>query len=160
VDEFGQSETLLRLAGNALNALLDGLGQIDEETRDKIMRLCGEACAKETIWGPALDIAERISREEKNIDRIIERVNNEISWCDKWIRERYSITATCSKCGCPLVRLGVVRNTEVFCNCSKGWVETIFSTLLQKPVTVRLERAMGRGDDVCRYIVHLEGDRQ
>lgn len=160
MDEYAKKETLIRLSSNALNAMLDGLNQIDEETRNKVMRLCGEACAKETIWGPSLDIAERISREEKGLDKIIERLNTEISWCGRWIKSNDLISATCNKCGCPLVRHGVVKNTEVFCNCSKGWVETIFSTLLKKPVKVRLEKAIGRGDDECRFIVHLGRDLQ
>jgi len=27
--------------------------------------------------------------------------------------------------------------------------------LLRKPVRIDLEKAIGRGDDVCRYVVHL-----
>jgi predicted hydrocarbon binding protein len=39
------------------------------------------------------------------------------------------------------------------CLCSRGWVKTIFETLLGKPVRVELEKAIGRGDDICRYVV-------
>jgi hypothetical protein len=152
---------LLRLAGNALNAMLDGLIQTDEETRDRIMRMCGEACAREEHWGPATEIAERISRGEKDLDRILERANSEISWCGKWVKVEDRIQSTCRECGCPLVRHGVVRNTGVFCHCSKGWVETTFGALLKRPVKVELEKALGLGDDECRYIVHLgEADLQ
>jgi hypothetical protein len=159
LDEYGQKETLLRLAGNTLNAMLDGLSQTGEETRDKIMRLCGEACAKEKMWGPALDAAERISREERDLGRIIERINKEVSWCGEWIRSSDYISATCVTCGCPLVRHGIVKNTQVFCGCSKGWVETIYSAVLKRPVAVKLEKAMGRGDDECRYVVSLKEDQ-
>ena len=31
--------------------------------------------------------------------------------------------------------------------------KTIFETLLGKPVRVELEKAIGRGDDICRYVV-------
>ena len=161
MEELRQKDTLLRLAGNALNAMLDGLSQTDEETRDRIMRMCGEACAKEEHWGPAVEIAERIAREEKNLDRIIERANSEVSWCGKWVRKGGLISSTCRECGCSLVRHGVVRNTGVFCHCSKGWVETIFGALLERPVNVELEKALGLGDDECRYVVHLgEADLQ
>lgn len=157
-----RQDVLLRLAGNALNAILDGLSQTDEETRDRIMRMCGEACAGEEHWGPATEIAERIAEEEeKNLDSIIERVNSEISWCGKWVKDEDRIQSTCRECGCPLVRHGVVRNTEVFCHCSKGWVETTFGALLKRPVRVELEKAMGLGNNECRYIVHLgEADLQ
>jgi len=155
VEELRQKDVLLRLAGNALNAMLDGLSQTDEETRDRIMRICGEACAKEVHWGPAVEIAERIAREEEDLDRIIERANGEISWCGKWVRRGGLISSTCRECGCPLVRHGVVRNTGVFCLCSKGWVETVFGALLRRPVSVELEMALGLGDAECVYVVHL-----
>jgi hypothetical protein len=155
VEELRQKDILLMLAGNALNAILEGLGQTDEETRDRIMRMCGEACAREEHFGPATEIAESISREEKYLDRIIERANGEISWCGRWMRSDDLISSTCRECGCPLVRHGVVRNTGVFCHCSKGWVETILGILLKRPVMVELEKALGLGDDECRYVVHL-----
>ena len=153
-------EILLKLASTTLNAILDSLNHVDEETREKILRLCGIACAKETTWGPAIDIAEKISREETSLDRIIERTNNEISWCSKWVKRGNIISSTCRECGCPLVRHGIVKNPEVFCDCSKGWVETIFSTLLKRPVQVKLEKSIGRGDDECRFIVILDDDQQ
>jgi hypothetical protein len=160
VDEYAQKETLLRLAGNTLNAMLDGISQTDDDTIEKVMWLRGETCAKESIWGPALDIAERISREEKDLDRIIEQVDNEIPWCGKWSLESDTITTKCTKCGCPLAGYGVVRNTEIFYYCSKGWVETIFSMLFNKPVMVKLEKAISRRDDECKFKICLESDLQ
>jgi len=157
VEEPKVSETLLKLAGNALNAVLDGLGQMDAETRLRIMRMCGETCAREPYWGPALEIAERIAREETDMDRCLERVNREISWCGRWVRLGRMIQSTCRECGCPLVRHGVVRSTGVFCHCSVGWVEAVFGALLRRPVRVELEKAIGLGDEECRYVVHLEG---
>jgi hypothetical protein len=159
VDEYAKEEILLKLASNTLNAILDSLSHLDDETRDKIIRLCGEACAKDATWGSAIDIAKKISQEETRLDRIIERVNNEISWCGKWVRRGNIVSSTCNECGCPLVRHGVVKNPEVFCDCSKGWVDTIFSTLFKRPVQVRLEKSIGRGDDECRFSVIL-GDIQ
>jgi hypothetical protein len=155
MDESGRNEILLRLAGNALNAILDGLGQADTETRERIMRACGEACAREEHWGNAAKKAERIAREDRDLDRIIERVNNEISWCGIWVRDGETVSSTCRECGCPLVRHRVVRNTGVFCHCSKGWAETVWRALLRRPVTVELEKALGFGDDECRYVVHI-----
>ena len=158
MNEYEQKDALLSLAGNALNAILDGLSHLDEETRDTLLRRCGEACAKEPMWGPASDIAERMSREEEDLDKLIERVNKEVSWCGEWIRSGDHISATCSVCGCPLVRHGIVRNTEVFCGCSKGWVEAIYSTALKRPVTAKLEQAIGRGDEACRFVVRVKED--
>ena len=154
--ELEKKELLLKQSSNILNALLDGLSLIDQETREEILRMCGEACAREEFWGPATDIAERIAEEEDDINRILSRANDEILWCGKWVLHGDRIESTCSECGCSLVKYGVVKNTEVFCNCSKGWVQTIFETLLKTPVKVELEKAIGFGDNECRYIVHME----
>jgi hypothetical protein len=155
--ELEKKELLLRLSSNILNALLDGLSLTDQETRQEIMMMCGEACAREEHWGSATQIAERIAEEEDDIERILARANDEILWCGKWVMRDDRIESTCGECGCSLVRFGVVKNTGVFCDCSKGWVQTIFSTLLKQPVRVDLEKAIGFGDDECRYIVRLGG---
>jgi hypothetical protein len=42
-----------------------------------------------------------------------------------------------------------------YCYCSVGWVERIFKTLLKTPVKVELDKAIGFGDDVCKYVVHV-----
>lgn len=156
MDEYAQPEKLLKFASNTINAMLDGLSLIEEEDRDNIMKLCGEACSKEKIWGPSIELAEKISREAKEIDEIIERLNSEISWCGEWIRNGNTISSTCNECGCPLVRHNIVKNSEIFCNCSNGWVETIFSALFAKPVRTHLEKALGRGDSECRFVVFFE----
>jgi hypothetical protein len=154
--ELEKKELLLKLSSNILNALLDGLSLTDQETRLEIMRMCGEACAREEHWGPATEIAE----EEDDVERVLERANNEILWCGKWVVHGDCIESTCSECGCSLVRFGVVKDTGVFCNCSKGWVQTIFSKLLKRAITVDLEKALGFGDDECRYVVHLEAKEE
>jgi predicted hydrocarbon binding protein len=158
MNEYGQPETLLKLVSNSLNAILDGLKLIGDEDRDKIMRLCGEACAKEKMWGSSVEIVDKISREEKEIDKIIKRLNNEISWCGEWIRNGKIISSNCSVCGCPLVRHKIIKNTDIFCYCSKGWIETIFGTLLKKPVESKLVKTIGRGDSECRFEVQLGGN--
>ena len=158
--ELERKELLLKLSSNVLNALLDGLSLTDHETRQEIMRMCGEACASEEHWGPATEIAERIAKEEDDVERVLKRANDEILWCGKWVMHGDRIESTCSECGCSLVRFGVVKNVGVFCNCSKGWVQTIFSKLLKQPVRVDLEKAIGFGDDECRYVVHLEAGEE
>jgi hypothetical protein len=154
--DLEQKETLLKLTANILNALLEGLGLIDKETREMIKELCGKACAYDEFWGPAIKIAERIAVEEKDLENILMRANNEIAWCGKWVKKGDRIETTCQRCGCLLVQEGIVQHTGVFCLCSRGWVKTIFETLLSKPVRVELAKAIGFKDDECKYIVHLD----
>ena len=66
------------------------------------------------------------------------------------------ISAVCDYCGCPLVRQGVVKLTGTFCYCSRGWVRSIFETLMNRRVKIELEKAIGLGDDVCKYNVYFD----
>ena len=153
-DGVETKSSLLRLIGDLFNSVLDGLNQIDLETRKEIMELCGETCAKENISGSALDIAKKISEEEVDIDRMLERVNREILWCGTWFREGKVIRSRCSECGCLLVKNNVVKLTGTLCYCSRGWIKKIFGTLLGEGIRVELEKSIGLGDGFCEYAVY------
>lgn len=148
--DLSYEERLLKQTGRMIEFIVAGLEGVDEETRLRIMEKCGEACAETGD----LDVAKRIAEETSDIDEIIEKANDRIAWCGKWAREGDKITTVCTECGCPLVRNGLVSLTGTFCYCSLGWVKTIFETLLRKPVKVELRKSIGRGDDVCEYVVH------
>lgn len=146
---------LLKFAGGMIDSLIDGIEQVDAEARKKIMQQCGESCAKEEFFGPALAVAERIGEEEIDTDKILERANEEILWCGKWEKKDRVIFCTCSHCGCPLVENNVVELTRTLCYCSLGWIQSVFESLFKKPVRVDLESAIGFGDKECRFVVHM-----
>jgi predicted hydrocarbon binding protein len=154
-DTPSKPETLLKLTSNMLNTLLRGLDSVDPETRRKIMEKCGETCAHEDLYGPATETAKKIASEESDPKKILDRANSEILWCGRWEKEGDTISSTCTTCGCPMMRAGLITATDVFCLCSTGWVKKIFTTLLGRPVKVELAQAMGRGDPRCRYVVNL-----
>lgn len=149
--EVDERAKLLKRAGAALDSIIKGLDDVDSETRQKIMELCGEACARED---GDLEIAKRIAEETADEDEILARTNKEILWCGTWTRRGNTIQTTCVKCGCPLVRNKVVNLRGTFCYCSRGWVKKIFETLLKKPVDVELEKSIGLGDKVCKFVVY------
>jgi len=120
--EEERRETLLRLAGEILDAVMEGLDSVDGESKMEMMKRCGRACAEYEAWGPAVAIAGRISEQEQDLERVIERANDEIAWCGEWMLDGEIVTCTCEECGCPLVKNGVVKHTRVFCYCSLGWV--------------------------------------
>ncbi len=144
-------ESLLRQTGRVIDHIVRGLEEVDEETKLRIMEKCGEACAQVGD----LHIAVKIAEETDDLDEIVLRANTEIAWCGEWVREGNEITAVCRQCGCLLVRKGIVELAGAFCYCSRGWVKAIFEALLKRPVKVELEKAIGLGDDVCKYMVHF-----
>jgi len=154
-NELDKNAKLLKLAGGLLSSIIKGLDEVDLETRKKIMELCGGTCAEEALFGGGdLEIARRIGEEAADEDEILERMNREILWCGPWIRKGSTIQSTCVECGCPLVKNNVVDLTGTFCYCSRGWVKKIFETLLKKPVSVELEKSIGFGDEVCKFVVN------
>lgn len=154
-NELDKQEKLLKLTGDLLNSIIKGLNEVDLETRKKIMELCGETCARESLFGGGdLDIAKKIAEEEIDEEEILKRANKELLWCGTWIRKDNTIQATCARCGCPLVKNEVVNLTGTFCYCSRGWVKKIFEALLKKTVSVELEKSIGLGDKVCKFIVY------
>ena len=152
-NEKNELNRALRHAGDWITAILQGLNETGLETRAKIMELCGKACA---VSHGELKIAERIISQATDEEEILTRLNAEIPWCGIWSRHGNTIQSECSKCGCPLVRNSIIELSETLCLCSRGWVKMIFEVLLKMPVKVELEKAIGRGDNVCRFIVHSE----
>lgn len=151
LSELDEKARLLKRTNAVLNSIIRGLEKVDLETRKKIMELCGEACARED---GDLEIAKRIAEETTDEEEILTRVNKEIPWCGIWTLKDNIIQCTCAKCGCPLVRHKVADLTGTFCLCSRGWVKKIFETLLKKPVDVELEKSIGLGDKLCKFVVY------
>ncbi|MGA2186132.1 MAG: hypothetical protein ABSH47_24210 [Bryobacteraceae bacterium] len=74
-----------------------------------------------------------------------------------WDREKGIITMTSperSDCFCPLNSRH--QNTPpVVCNCSLGWQQHTWETLLQKKVRVELKEAVLRGGKRCIFEIHV-----
>ena len=152
-NEPDEKAELLKLAGGVLNSIMKGLDEVDLESRKKIMEACGEAC---TIATGGLENAECIAEETADAEGILTRINEEILWCGPWTRKGDTIQSVCVQCGCPLVRNNVVDLTGTFCYCSRGWVKRVFETSFKKSVNVELDKSIGLGDEVCKFVVHME----
>jgi predicted hydrocarbon binding protein len=124
---------------------------VDEDTRAGLMESCGRVCA---LHHGSIEQAIAIKHSAKEMDELLDKLNQQEGlWCGNWERDGDTIYSVCKECGCPLVRTGLVRPSPTFCNCSRGWVKAVFETILERPVEVELEQAIGRGDPVCRFIV-------
>ena len=133
-------------------ALVSGLhAEVDEETAARVMEHCGRACAAH--FGSVAAV-ETLRRDLEGIDELLDGLNQqEDFWCGRWVRDGEVITSVCESCGCPLVQTGWVEVSPTLCQCSRGWVRAVFEAVLDRPVRVDLQQAIGRGDDVCRYVV-------
>jgi hypothetical protein len=127
--------------------------RVDEDTRAELIEPCGRACA---LQFDDIERAKTIRHGTKGIDGLLDRLNQQVPWCGKWVRNGDTITSVCEECGCPLVRAGLVRLSPTFCNCSRGWAKAVFEALLGMPPEVELQQAIGRGDPVCQFVVRLK----
>ena len=127
--------------------------ELDDTTMKRLLESCGRACASH--YG-AIEMAQSIAKSATKIDERLERANQEIPWCGKWVREDDSVYAVCESCGCPLIREGLVTLSPAFCNCSRGYVKAVFEVISGGPVSVELKQAIGRGDPVCLYVVRFQ----
>jgi len=150
VNETEVNMKLLGRSGRLLNAIVKSLVEVDLETRKGIMESCGKACAQED---GDLAIAEGIGETVSNMAEVVERVNKELLWCGVWSQKGKSIESICTSCGCPLVRNMVIDRTATWCYCSRGWVKAIFEAALKRHVEVEVEKSIGGGDKVCKFLV-------
>ena len=142
---------LLRRSCKLLDAIVKSLDAVDLETKKRIMESCGKTCAQED---GDLAIAEEIGKTTNNMTEVVERINKELLWCGIWSQKGKTIESTCTKCGCPLVKSKAINLNATWCYCSRGWVKAIFEAAVKKRVEVELEKSIGRGDSVCKFVVH------
>lgn len=140
------------LLGKWIESLIESLDEFtDEKARKEIIEKCGRACA---LYHGETEKINAIKRQRKNLEEVLDQMNQEGMWCGDWIKEGNIIYSTCKRCGCPLVKSGIIKLSPTFCYCSCGWVKSIFEDILEEPVRVELKKAIGRGDNVCQFVVH------
>lgn len=145
----------LELLRKWLETLVAGLdAEVDERTKALVMEHCGRACA---LHLGSVEKAKAIQHSTKETSELLDKLNQQEGfWCGRWVSDGDIIYSVCEECGCPLVRAGWVEPSPTFCNCSRGWVKAVFETVLGRPVKVELEQAIGRGDQVCEFIVRFD----
>lgn len=142
------------LAKRWLAAVIQGLERYaDKDQQVEILELCGQSCAKYDLQD-----LKKLKREARDQEELLALINEHIPWCGDWVWEKDHVYSTCESCGCPLIRDYHLELSPVFCLCSRGWVQTMFSEAFGEEVEVKLSKAIGRGDECCEFFVYLEKD--
>ncbi len=62
-------------------------------------------------------------------------------------------------CHCPWVREALLKEDQpvdpIFCNCSGGYYKNFWEAVLDQPVKVELLESVLKGDEVCKFALHL-----
>ena len=124
--------------------LLAVLGaQLDDAARGKILQGLGRECAQD--YGPFFN------KYRGDLQGFLAKIKT--AWVERTdYDEKTGILRVVGKpapCACPLVKAG--RTPAEFCECSRGWTQAAFSTVLGKPVTVEIEESVLRGSSRCSF---------
>ena len=127
--------------------LEDLAGRVDERTMDEILRHLGRYCAS------TLPILQNHQGDfEGFIAEFKQRAGEDITYD----RAKGTITIVGPErgdCFCPLIDCRYTPKTA--CNCSLGWQQHVYETLLGKKVRVELTESVLRGGKRCAFIVHV-----
>jgi predicted hydrocarbon binding protein len=123
--------------------------QLDDATRGKVLQGMGRECSRE--------YSAFFNKYRGDLQGFLEKIKT--AWVERTeYDEKTGILLTVGKpapCGCPLVKMG--RTPAEFCDCSRGWTQAAFSTVLGKPVTVEIEESVLRGGSRCSFRIGTKG---
>lgn len=149
-------KSLLEHARRWIHGMFEGLRDVDEGTRGQLLQSVGKYCASVK----AVPVAKRLVKEEPDIYQRFERLRETVLFPkfrvekeNEWSTLHVEYSAEEEPCICPLVQYGVIDEHPFMCECTRGWIQTAFETLLEHPVTVKIEETVCQGADTCRFSV-------
>lgn len=129
--------------------LVEGIeNKLDEADRKRLFNGLGRQCA--ATYGPSL-----IDRYKGNIRGFLEE-GRRLWMAEAEFNEAEGTIRVIDKsptCSCPLVKEGATPPS--FCDCTLGWQEAAYSTILGKPVRAELEESILRGGKRCIYRIRV-----
>jgi len=124
----------------------------DKEKRHSVMEAMGNMCFHNFF----AKIAEKVKEDSDGIVEIIQNINK-MSGGEYFKLEGNKIYATFNQCLC---QVGVKETEEpipkIYCNCSLGWMKSLFNVLLDKPFKVELLDSIVSGGKICQFVINLE----
>ncbi|MBN2148881.1 MAG: hypothetical protein JW726_15950 [Anaerolineales bacterium] len=143
----GEEEDFLRYW---FSGFVTGLEQMDEHSRDRMLRACGLACAQSYTAQVFRDAWQRSSDLKSFLVELAHQFHEaEYKYIDeKMIEVCYTV------CGCDLVKLGWVAS-PMLCRCSAYNLQKNFELALERAVQVRLKTSILAGADKCTFEVVL-----
>lgn len=135
-----------------VSLLHKSIARLDEKQQAAIMKPSGEGCAEDVLV-----LCKRfLGRDVRTIEDLVagwNMIRENRGLRGKWEFEPTEIRGVFKECGCPLVSSGLIELHRTQCYCSQGMMETVFSKVAQRPVEVEVRQTIGRGDDVCHFVV-------
>ncbi len=134
--------------------LHESIDRLDPNLKLAVMKPAGVACASDLM----LLIEKYTGKRASSVADLVAGwniVREKRGLSGRWELDGNIVRGVFNECGCPLVRSGLIGLHPVQCYCSQGLMETIFSESAGKPVEAEIRRSIGRGDDVCDFLIKL-----
>jgi predicted ArsR family transcriptional regulator len=123
--------------------------QLDDATRNKILQSLGSQCSQ--------PYAAFFNKYRGDLQGFLDKIKT--AWVERTeYDEKSGILRVIGKpapCACPLAKTG--RTPVEFCDCSRGWNQAAFSTVLGRPVSIQIEESVLRGGTRCSFRIHTKG---
>ena len=135
--------------GYWMGDLLEELGcEKNQEVCQELLKKCGRRCAERNALPGMGGLKEELSGVDsmEEMARIISRHTGAECVPEK---DGFLLTYNRGKgCDCSIVKAGYV-HSPVFCSCTQGFHQKVWSTILERPVTVELVETFLRGGSCC-----------
>ena len=123
--------------------------QLDDASRGKVLHGLGRQCSQ-PYW-PFFE------KYRGDLPGFLDKIKT--AWVERTeYDEKTGILRVIGKpapCACPLVKAG--RTPVEFCDCSRGWNQAAFSTVLGRPVSIQIEESVLRGGTRCSFRIGTKG---
>lgn len=138
-----------------LNDLFDNIENSEQsENHIELLKKCGGNCAKRNLLPQISGLGEELVGQS-DMTQIAEIISRHTGAECIPTTDGFILTYNRGKsCDCALVNGGYV-TSPVFCNCTLGFHETVWSTMFERPVTVELLETFLRGGDCCSQKITL-----
>ena len=130
---------------------LRGMQTLDEPSRKKVLDECGRACAQSYT----AQIFRETEQNSSGVDLFLKNLEQRFPGAHYERQSSSTIRATYDRCGCDLVRLGLVVSPDL-CECSAANLRENLEQALGIPASVTIESSILRGGNHCVLIATLE----
>jgi hypothetical protein len=136
--------------GYWISDLVDGADTKKErEEMARLLQSCGRACYRREMTSRVPDVKGNMDALLAQLQKMMGAEN--VRRDGKAIHIRYPMKS----CICPVARAVPVKEEDLFCHCSCGWLQEAFRAVDGRMVKVECLESYRRGGKACRFAVTL-----
>lgn len=117
-----------------------------EETAKKVMKPCGHQCLSNSV----IERAKKLHEKSKDIDDFLQLLNEQQIGGGQLHTRDENIIGVYNTCYCDFP-MHTKNMSPVYCYCSAGWFEKLFSSILGDSVNVNILQSILDGSDKCIF---------